>query len=74
MPHGRSEDWVLLEFRDKLQDTAGDASADRNQMWSDFRKKVEKSLALQSVACGYGYGSRYLGLPGVADGWYVNHR
>jgi ferredoxin len=49
MPHGRSEDWVLLEFRDKLQETSGDASADRNQMWSDFRKEVEKSLALQSV-------------------------
>src|SRR5215472_1649686 len=23
MPHGRSEDWVLLEFRDKLAETAG---------------------------------------------------
>jgi hypothetical protein len=49
MPHGRSEDWVLLEFRDRLQETAGDANADRNQMWVDFRKEVEKSLSLQSV-------------------------
>jgi Pyruvate/2-oxoacid:ferredoxin oxidoreductase delta subunit len=49
MPHGRSEDWVLLEFRDKLQETSDDAGVDRNQMWSEFRKEVEKSLSLQSV-------------------------
>ena len=49
MPHGRSEDWVLLEFRDKLAETAGDASVDREQMWADFRKRVEATLDKQSV-------------------------
>jgi ferredoxin len=49
MPHGRSEDWVLLEFRDKLAETAGDASADHNQMWAEFRKRVEATLEKQAV-------------------------
>ena len=49
MPQGRSEDWLLLEFRDKLQETAGDVSSDQDLMWTEFRTKVEKSLAKQTV-------------------------
>jgi ferredoxin len=49
MPHGRSEDWVLLEFRDKLQEVGDDTSIDRNQMWMEFRKKVEASFENQAV-------------------------
>lgn len=49
MPHGRSEDWVLLAFRDKLQETANDASLDRNQMWNDFRTRVEASFESQAM-------------------------
>jgi hypothetical protein len=50
MPHGRSEDWVLLEFRDKLAETAGDASVDHNQLWAEFRKRVEATLDKQAVS------------------------
>jgi hypothetical protein len=49
MPHGRSEDWVLLEFRDQLTETNGDDSADRDAMWTEFRKRVEASLEKQAV-------------------------
>jgi ferredoxin len=49
MPHGRSEDWVLLEFRDKLAETNGDTSADHDQMWAEFRKRVEATLDKQAV-------------------------
>ena len=49
MPHGRSEDWVLIEFRDKLAETAGDASVDREQMWAAFRKRVEATLDKQAM-------------------------
>jgi hypothetical protein len=49
MPHGRSEDWVLLEFRDKLMETNGDNTPDRDVMWVEFRKKVEESLGQQSA-------------------------
>jgi hypothetical protein len=45
---------VLLEFRDKLKEANGDDSADRNVMWEDFRKKVEASLASQSVVVDMG--------------------
>ena len=46
MPHGRSEDWLLVEFRDKLlQNKAknGDG-ANEDLMWEDFRSKIEESL------------------------------
>jgi ferredoxin len=49
MPHGRSEDWVLLEFRDKLMEMNGDNGHDQEVMWVEFRKKVEASLEKQSV-------------------------
>jgi hypothetical protein len=49
MPQGRSEDWLLLEFRDKLQETAGDVSSDQDLMWTEFRTRVEKSLQKQTV-------------------------
>src|ERR671925_1810950 len=49
MPQGRAEDWLLLEFRDKLQETTGDASVDKNQMWNDFRRKVEDSISKRSA-------------------------
>jgi hypothetical protein len=49
MPHGRAEDWLLLEFRDKLQETAGDPNVNQDQMWTEFRMRVEKSLHTQTT-------------------------
>jgi ferredoxin len=54
MPQGRAEDWVLLEFRDKLAEANGNDSTDRNQLWEEFRKKVEASIGQQSVAVDMG--------------------
>jgi hypothetical protein len=54
MPRGRTEDWVLLEFRDKLMETNGDKNADRNQMWEEFRKKVEASIEKRSASVDMG--------------------
>jgi len=50
MPRGRSEDWVLMEFRDKLMGTNGDENVDHEQLWQDLRKKVEASLEKRSSA------------------------
>jgi hypothetical protein len=47
MPHGRSEDWVLLEFRDKLAEA--DGGANKDEMWAEFRQRVEKTLDKQAV-------------------------
>src|SRR4029453_1062103 len=49
MPQGRAEDWLLLEFRDKLQETAGDPNVNQDLMWTDFRTRVEKSLGAQTT-------------------------
>jgi ferredoxin len=49
MPRGRSEDWVLIEFRDKLMEANSEEDSDHNLMWADFRKKVEASIQKRSV-------------------------
>jgi ferredoxin len=54
MPKGRTEDWVLIEFRDKLMETTGDPSADQDQMWGEFRQKVEDSISKRSVVVDLG--------------------
>jgi ferredoxin len=46
MPRGRSEDWILVEFRDKLMETKDD---DKDQLWEDFREKVEASISKRSA-------------------------
>jgi ferredoxin len=49
MPHGRAEDWLLIEFRDKLMETNGDAEdGEADGMWKDFREKVEASISQRS--------------------------
>jgi hypothetical protein len=50
MPRGRSEDWVLIEFRDKLMETAADKNVDQDQMWGEFRQKVEASIQKRSAS------------------------
>ena len=49
MPRGRSEDWILVEFRDKLMESAGGGSVDKDQMWEDFRQRVEASISKRSA-------------------------
>jgi ferredoxin len=48
MPRGRSEDWVLMEFRDKLMSNHGDDQFDHDRMWQDLRKMVEASMQTRS--------------------------
>jgi ferredoxin len=54
MPRGRTEDWLLIEFRDKLMETNGDQSVDQNEMWEDFRQKVEASISRRSASVDMG--------------------
>ncbi len=54
MPQGRSEDWLLLEFRDELMEASSNDSTDRDQMWTAFREKVETSIAERSVSVDMG--------------------
>jgi len=54
MPQGRSEDWLLLDFRNRLMETEGDASIDRDKMWAEFRGQVETSLKARSTSVDMG--------------------
>ena len=49
MPRGRSEDWILVEFRDKLMETGSTEDSDKDQMWEDFRERVEASISKRSA-------------------------
>ncbi len=49
MPHGKAEDWLMIEFREKLAQANGDAEdEDKDEMWQEFREKVEVSIGQQS--------------------------
>jgi hypothetical protein len=54
MPRGRSEDWILVEFRDKLMEVSSDDSVDKDQLWEDFREKVETSISKRTVVVDLG--------------------
>jgi ferredoxin len=54
MPQGRSEDWLLIDFRNRLMELDGNTSVDRNQMWAEFRDKVETSLKERSMSVDMG--------------------
>ena len=53
MPQGRAEDWLLIEFRNKLLET-NQSDADRGKMWDDFKDKVEESVERRSVSVDMG--------------------
>ena len=46
MPHGRAEDWLLMEFREKLMSNKSKNGDGENEdmMWEDFRSRMEESL------------------------------
>ena len=54
MPQGRSEDWLLIEFRNKLMEVKDDESVDKDDLWGEFREKVEESIEQRSVASDMG--------------------
>ncbi|HSA87024.1 MAG TPA: hypothetical protein VLE46_12640, partial [Nitrospira sp.] len=54
MPQGRSEDWLLIDFRNRLMELDGNTSVDRNQMWAEFREQVETSLKERSMSVDMG--------------------
>jgi ferredoxin len=54
MPQGRSEDWILIDFRNKLMELEGDLNVDREELWTSFREKVEASLQKRTVAVDMG--------------------
>jgi hypothetical protein len=54
MPRGRTEDWLLIEFRDKLMETNGSKDVDHDQMWDEFRGKVEDSINKRSAVVDMG--------------------
>ena len=44
MPQGRSEDWMLVEFRDRYMEVKDDPTVDKNDLWKEFRDRVEDSV------------------------------
>ena len=43
MPRGRADDWLMIEFREKLMESKGD-DLEKGQMWAEFKDKLEDSL------------------------------
>jgi ferredoxin len=44
MPRGRSEDWMLIQFRDKLIELKDDPTVNKAELWKEFREKVEETI------------------------------
>ncbi len=53
MPHGRAEDWLLIEFRNKLMD-GENSEVDKSAIWDEFRGRVEESVERRSVSVDMG--------------------
>jgi ferredoxin len=54
MPHGKAEDWLLIEFRDKLAALTDEERVHEDELWSEFRQKVAASTAGQSISVDMG--------------------
>jgi len=54
MPHGKAEDWLLIDFRDKLLEVRNDDSVDMDRLWEEFRQRVHESLDEQAVTTDMG--------------------
>ena len=44
IPQGKSEDQLLIEFRNKLIESNVDKGEDKDRLWGEFRETLEKSL------------------------------
>ena len=50
MPMGRSEDLVMDEYRERIQDLNGDGDANaREVVWMEFREKLDKALERRDI-------------------------
>jgi ferredoxin len=54
MPHGKAEDWLLIEFRDKLAALTDEERVHEDELWSEFRQKVAASTASQAISVDMG--------------------
>ena len=56
MPHGRAEDWLLVEFRDRLLEnkTKNGDGVSEDILWEEFRSKMEESIEGREVAVDMG--------------------
>jgi ferredoxin len=63
MPQGRAEDWIFVEFRNKLMDIHGGTNGHGNgngnghtddEMWDDFRSHIEESIETRQEAADMG--------------------
>ena len=65
MPQGRAEDWVFIEFRNKLMDVHGGTNGhgtgngngnghNDDEMWNEFRSHIEESIETRREAADMG--------------------
>jgi NAD-dependent dihydropyrimidine dehydrogenase PreA subunit len=45
MPHGKAEDWLMIEFREKLAAFKATGQEGEDQLWDEFRGKVDAATA-----------------------------
>ena len=54
MPHGKAEDWLMIEFREKLETLTPDEREHSDDLWTEFRQRVAASLTGQSASVDMG--------------------
>jgi ferredoxin len=54
MPHGKAEDWLLIEFRDKLAALKATGQDGEDGLWEEFRHKVDESTSGMSISTDMG--------------------
>src|SRR5712691_2823402 len=54
MPHGKAEDWLLIEFRDKLAALKASGQDGESELWEEFRHKVDESTSGHTISTDMG--------------------
>ena len=54
IPRGRTEDWLLVEFREKLMEAKAEGAEDTSEVWSEFQQRVEESIEDRSSSLDMG--------------------
>ena len=55
MPHGKAEDWLMIEFREKLETlTREEREQHEDELWTEFRQRVAASLTGQTASVDMG--------------------
>ncbi|MDP6716371.1 MAG: hypothetical protein QF368_17360, partial [SAR202 cluster bacterium] len=49
MPLGRSEDWLVDRFKERLKEDEANGNSDKDRLWEEYRHDLEHSLELKAL-------------------------